>query len=62
MMHQTPWPVIWSRQLRSGTALARQNSIAAARVINERRLERQFEEERFLADVHDGYGDPPLSA
>ena len=55
---QTTWPVIWSRSLRSGADLARQNALAAARVVAERRAE-QAELSLFLAGVHEGFGDPP---
>ena len=41
-MHtQTPWPTIWSRALRSSNAVARHNALAAARVLHERRIERE---------------------
>ena len=42
------WPVIWSRTLRSHNAVARHNALAAARVLHERRLERE-DVERYLA-------------
>lgn len=38
---QTPWPVIWSRSLRSSQAVARRNALGAARTLNERRRERE---------------------
>ena len=49
-MHETtPWPVIWSRSLRSSAA-SRRNAIVAAGVLRERRAERH-EVERMLADM-----------
>ncbi|HEV7875249.1 MAG TPA: hypothetical protein VGP00_01135 [Nocardioides sp.] len=52
MRKQTPWPVIWSRSLRSHHAIARHNALVAARVLGQRRAERE-EVERFLADLHE---------
>lgn len=51
-MHQnTPWPVIWSRSLRSQQAVARRNALTATRALRARRAERE-DVERFLADLH----------
>ena len=44
----TPWPVIWTRNLRSHNAVAQSNALAAWRVLQERRLEAE-DAERFLA-------------
>jgi hypothetical protein len=49
----TPWPVIWSRRLISSQAVARHNALAAARVLAERRAERE-EAERYLAARAEG--------
>lgn len=63
---QTTWPVTWSRNLRSGADLARQNAITAARVVHERKMERlheaelRLEQQLFLLTMREGYGDSPL--
>jgi hypothetical protein len=44
-----PWPVIWARALRSHQDVARQNALTAARVLAERRRERE-DVERYLED------------
>ena len=43
----TPWPIVWTRALRSSQAVARQNAREAARVLAERRRERQEAERLF---------------
>lgn len=45
----TPMTRIWSRSLKAHNAIARQNAVAAARVLAERRAEREGVE-RYLAD------------
>lgn len=45
----TPTSLVWSRALRSHTAVARENARQAARVLRERRAERE-EVERFLLE------------
>lgn len=45
----TPWPVIWSRTLKSHQAVARHNALAAARVLAERRHERE-DAERYIEE------------
>jgi hypothetical protein len=42
--------VIWSRSLRSSHATARRNALVAARVLGQRRAERE-EVERFLLEM-----------
>jgi hypothetical protein len=44
--------VIWSRSFRSSQAVARRNALTAARVLGQRRAERE-DVERFLAELHE---------
>jgi hypothetical protein len=46
----TPTSIVWSRTLRAHTAVARENARHAARVLSERRAERE-EVERFLLET-----------
>jgi len=45
----TPWPTIWTRALRSSQDVARHNAREAARVLAERRRERQEADRLFDA-------------
>lgn len=47
-LKNTPWPVIWTRNLRSHRAVARSNALAALSVLRERRQEWE-DAERFVA-------------